>query len=284
MSIRPVRTDDAEVCARILHEAFKDIDDRHGFPPEFDPDRARRVSRSRIENPSVFGIVAEARGRVIGFCFMLESDAIRGLGPICVDPYAQARSVGRRLMTAALEQAQGAEGIRLVQVSYNTTSLALYASLGFEVREPLVMMRGKPSSRRVDAREVRPMTLADINDCGEIGQTVHGFSRTGELRQALGELDPLVVVRDNRVVGYISARSPSQATHGVAVTEDDLRALLVAAGSLSVEPYTLLVPTRQTSLFHWCLAEGFRIVRPTNLMAIGAYQEPQGCWFPSILY
>jgi hypothetical protein len=44
------------------------------------------------------------------------------------------------------------------------------------------------------------------------------------------------------------------------------------------------LPTRQASFFQWSLSEGFRAVKPMTLMAMGSYQEPKGCYFPSVLY
>jgi hypothetical protein len=40
-----------------------------------------------------------------------------------------------------------AEGIRLVQDTFNATSMALYASLGFEAKEPLVLLAGVARSQ-----------------------------------------------------------------------------------------------------------------------------------------
>jgi hypothetical protein len=49
------------------------------------------------------------------------------------------------------------------------------------------------------------------------------------------------------------------------------------------DPLAILVPLR-SGLFHWCLAEGLRSLKPMNLMTLGSYQEPRGSWFPSVLY
>jgi hypothetical protein len=46
----------------------------------------------------------------------------------------------------------------------------------------------------------------------------------------------------------------------------------------------MLVPTRNSDLFHWCLAQGLRVVQPMTLMSVGLYQEPSGAWLPSILF
>jgi GNAT superfamily N-acetyltransferase len=91
--------------------------------------------------------VAESEGQVIGSNFLDERDPIRGVGPVTVDPLVQVRGIGRRLMEAVLERARGAVGVRLVQDSFNMLSVSLYASIGFEVKEPLLLMRGKPNGK-----------------------------------------------------------------------------------------------------------------------------------------
>ena len=35
LTIRPAVTADIEICGRIIYQAFKDIADRHRFPPDF---------------------------------------------------------------------------------------------------------------------------------------------------------------------------------------------------------------------------------------------------------
>jgi hypothetical protein len=70
----------------------------------------------------------------------------------------------------------------------------------------------------------------------------------------------------------------------VAETEQDMRALIAGAASMSSEPVSFLLPTRQASFFRWCLGEGMRIVKPMTLMTMGNYQEPRGYHFPSVLY
>ena len=92
-----------------------------------------------------------------------------------------------------------------------------------------------------------------------------------------------MALREGRVVAYVSSVTGWPLNHGVAEGEDDMKALLSAAGGAVEEPLALLVPLR-TGLFRWCLQEGFRLVKPMNLMALGDYREPKGSWFPSVLY
>jgi len=72
--------------------------------------------------------------------------------------------------------------------------------------------------------------------------------------------------------------------HGVAETEQDMRALLAGAAAMSSKPLSLLLPTRQANLFRWCLHQGMRAIKPMTLMTIGHFQEPRGCYFSSVQY
>jgi len=236
-----------------------------------------------VGSPVNWGVVGEADGRIVGSNFVLESDPICGVGPISVDPGQQGRGAGRALMQAVMERAKGAPGVRLLQDSFNMLSLSLYASLGFEEREPVVVMSGKPTSGPAEGVEVRPLSDADVGACEDLSKKVHGFERTNELRGAMQAFAPSVAVRDGRVCAYATTLSFWPMAHGVAESDEDMQALLRGVAASSDDPVSILVPLR-SALFHWCLAEGLRSLKPMNLMTLGSYQEPRGAWFPSVLY
>ena len=286
LHVRPAVSADAEACGRIMHDAFKGIADAHGFPPDFPSAEAgTRLAAMLIAHPSVFGVVAEEDGRVAGSNFLAEGDPIRAVGPITVDPATQGSGAGRRLMEAVLERAEAARGVRLVADAFNTRSVALYASLGFEVKEPLLLLRGAPRSGPPPGSAVRPLAADDLGACARLCAMVYGVERTAELRDALKAFMPSTVERDGRITGYLTAPTFWLANHGVAETEADMRALIAgAAAAASPEPVSFLLPVRQASLFRWCLAEGMRVVKPMTLMVKGDYREPGGVWFPSVFY
>lgn len=283
--LREVGQDDVALCAQIVFDAFGGIHDHHRFPRDFPVrEAAEQMMGAWIPHPAIWGVVAESEGEIVGSNFLDERGPIRGVGPITIDPAAQARGVGRRLMEAVLDRGKDAAGIRLLQDSFNMRSLALYESLGFDLKEPVCVMNGTPRSAPVAGVEVRPMEDADLGDCAALCTHVHGFDRENELRDALqGPLAPFVALRDGRIVAYASGVSFWPLSHGVAETEEDLQALLLGAGATVEEPLALLVPLR-TGFFRWCLAEGLQLVKPMNLMAMGEYREPRGAWYPSVLY
>src|SRR5205085_11767871 len=147
--------------------------------------QATYVARLFIGLASVRGTVAEDDERILGAVFLDRGDPIKSIGLIAVDPTSQRLGVGRRLMQAAIEQAGDASGVRLVQEAFNTHAMGLYASLGFEVKEPLVVMTGRPRSAPPAGIIARSITSADLEECAALCRHVHGIDRTVDLEDAL---------------------------------------------------------------------------------------------------
>src|SRR5215467_2488877 len=136
--IREGTTEDAKACGRICYNAFKTISEAHGFVPDFpSPEVAIDVLTRLLANPKFYSVVAEIDGRLVGSNFLDERNTVAGVGPITVDSTVQNRAVGRRLMDAVHERAaeKNFAGVRLIQAGFHTRSLALYAKLGYDLRD-----------------------------------------------------------------------------------------------------------------------------------------------------
>ena len=282
--VRPPTPADADAVGNVIFRAFAGIADRHNFPRDFEsPAFASHMAQVLVEHPGYFGVVAESNGRVVACNFLDQRDEIGGVGPMTVLPEMQGKGIARRLMTEVIERGRAMRGVRLCQDAFNTTSLSLYASLGFDAVEPLAVMTGRPREAVADST-VRPMTPRDIDACAALCRTVYGISRAAETRDAIKQFKPFVRERGGRVVAYCTAPSFWLLNHGVAETEEDLCALLSAAAKTTGEPLALLVPTRRASFFRWCLKQGLRMVKPMTLMAMREYHEPRGAFYPSVIY
>jgi GNAT superfamily N-acetyltransferase len=285
--LRAVEPADVDEVARIVYEAFAGIHDHHRFARDFPTlDAAVELTTNFISHPSIYGVVAEIDGRVVGSNFLDERGPVRGVGPITVDPAAQGRGVGRELMQAVLDRGADALGVRLLQDSFNTGSLSLYTSLGFDVAEPVALMSGRPQGDGGEGTEVRPLEPGDLAAAEELHVGVHGFGRTAELEDALKvpAFSPTVAVRDGRLVAYAATLTFFPAAHAVAKTEDDMAALIAGTLAGTDQPGSFLLPTRQAELFRWCLAQGLRVLKPMTYMTVGQYEKPAGSWIPSVLY
>lgn len=285
-SLRPPAADDLEVLARVAFEAFAQINRRHGFPPDFPSiDVSRGLFGMLLSSDHVRGVVAHQDGNAVGSGFLwVGNDGIGGIGPVTVDPTAQASGVGKAMMSALLELAQreGCAGVRLVQAGFNTASISLYTKLGFDVREPLACMNGEPAAEAVDGLDVRTATEADIPACNAICQAVHGHHREQDLRFGLMTGSARVVVRkaDGKITGYAS--DIGFFGHAAAQGNRELYALIGTVAQITGPG--VLIPTRNSELFRWCLGAGLRVVQPMTLMTRGRYAEPTGAFCPSILF
>lgn len=292
IELRAPMPGDAEVICDIIFRAFKGISDQHNFPPDFiAPEMTAGFGRMLMAPASgFFGVVAEESGKIVGSNFLDERDAIKGVGPITIEPNCQSRGIGRKLMEAVIHRgkSQNAAGIRLVQDAFNTVSMSLYASLGFDIKEPLALMGGVPKSTGSKVSgTVRTMREEDLHQCATLCRKVHGFDRTGELRGTIAGkvFRPYVLERHGRVVAYASGPEFFALNHGVAEAETDLRDLLCGACAANDgKPLNMLVPTRRADFFRWCLSQGLRVIKPMSLMAMGDYREPAGAFYPSVQY
>jgi predicted N-acetyltransferase YhbS len=281
--VRRAKPEDAPLCGRICFEAFSTINQTHGFPSDLpSPEAGIGVLTMAFSHPGFYCVVAEADGRIAGSNCLDERAIIAGVGPITVDPQIQNRGIGRKLMNAVLDRARerSAAGVRLVQAAFHNRSLSLYANLGFDIREPLACMQGRTEQRTVPGCTVRAAQPADLDACNALARQVHGFDRGGDLAEAVQRGTALVVERGGRITGYASALAFFG--HTTAETNPDLQAIVASAESFGGPG--ILVPTRNATLFRWCLANGLRVVEPMTLMSTGLYNEPSGAWLPSILF
>jgi GNAT superfamily N-acetyltransferase len=279
--VREATAADADPCARIFYDAFESIAARHNLPVEpGSPGFTRLKVGEMLTHDGFTGLVAERSGLMLGSAFIDHRAVIAGIGPVTVDPAAQDSGIGRALMQAALRCAaeRGTVGTRLVQTAYHYRSLALYAKLGFAVREPLSVLQGVPPA--LPGRGVRPAREEDLGACGELCERVHGHTRDVELQDAIAAGTARVVERPGGISGY--ATGFGYGWHAVGETNDDLTAMLGSAEAFI--GLGILVPSRNAELLRWCLSHGLRIVQQSTLMTIGLYNTPTGPYLPSIVY
>jgi GNAT superfamily N-acetyltransferase len=283
LELRRAMPEDSATCGQICYDAFCALNLAHGFPCDFPgPEAAIGVLSMMFSMPGVYCVVAESEGRIVGSNCLDERSIIAGVGPITVDPSVQSIGIGRRLMQAVIDRAneQGAAGIRLVQAAFHNRSLSLYASLGFDIREPLSCMQGRTLQRSVPGCTVRPAQPAAASPCNALSRRIHGFDRAADLTHAIQRRTAKVVEREDRITGY--AADLAFFSHATAETNLDLQALIASAESFGGPG--ILVPSRNNALFRWCLSNGLRVVQPMTLMSLGLYNEPSGAWLPSILF
>lgn len=283
--LREPEKEEAAEIGGLLHRAFTEFQTSHGFSSDFETSEgATQYAAAMIDDPLCYAVVAIQDSRIVGVNFLSEGDPIRGVGPIAVAPDADDAGIGRKLMYDVIERGGDAAGVRLLQDSFNLKSLALYTTLGFRAREPYVVLKGRLEDMPRPDRIVRPMEPKDLPHVTALSFDLTGFPRGSEVRRALSDGAPHVVIRDGRVTGYTTDLGSWAGGHALAGTEDDFRALLLGVNDADPQPLQFLFPTRRSSLFRWLLSEGMRAEKQMLLMTRGAYREPGGIYLPSVLY
>ena len=281
--VRTATPEDGLVAGQICFNAFSAISASHGFPCDLPSSEAGIGLLSiMFSSPGFYCVVAEHDGRIVGSNCLDERSLIQGIGPITIDPGVQNLGVGRKLMQAAMDRAneRGAAGVRLVQAAFHNRSLSLYTSLGFDIREPLSCLQGQTLERSIPGCTVRAAKPDDVDACNALSRRVHGFDRGVDLAQAIEQGTARVVERAGRITGYTTHLAFFG--HSTAETNVDLQALIASAESFAGPG--ILVPSRNSALLRWCLANGLRVVQPMTLMSTGLYNDPAGAWLPSVLF
>jgi predicted N-acetyltransferase YhbS len=281
VNYRPATPADAPTCGQIVFDAFAAMSDMHHFPRDIpSPEAGVGLVQMITSTPGFWGVVAEVDGKIVGSNFLDERSPIAGIGPITIDVGSQNSSIGRGLMNAVLERTKEKHfaGVRLVQAAWHGRSMSLYTKLGFIVREPLVVMQGKPIGKRIEGCAVRAARSSDLETCNELCFRVHGHHRSGELSASIEMGRAVVVERAGRITGY--STTIGFFGHTVGETNDDLKAMIAGAAEFAGPGF--LLPTRNTGLFLWCLQNGLQVIQPMTLMSIGLYNEPTGAFLPAI--
>ena len=283
LTLRPGKPEDTHACASICYQAFKAIADEHHFPPDFpDTETAVGLMNYIFSNASVYSVVAEGKGQIVGSNFLWENPFIAGVGPITVDPTCQNAAAGKKLMERVLLRAEELKlaGVRLVQAAYHNRSLALYTKLGFNVQEPLSAMQGAALGISFPGYHVRPANEADLNSCNQLCFKIHGHERSHELLGAIRAGTSSVVEHNGMITGYTT--QVGFLGHTIAATNTGLKSLIGAAANFSGAGF--LLPSRNAEVMRWCLHNGLRVIQPMTLMSKGLYNDPAGAFLPSVLY
>lgn len=288
LTFRSGTIDDVNEVGKIIFDAFTSLANKHHFPSDFPtPNAGIEAASYFLSNSGFYSIIAEDKGKIIGSNFLDErSNMVAGIGPITVDTNYQNKGVGRQLMKNVMERAvkKNFPAIRLLQASYNSRSLSLYVSLGFEIREPISNIQGKPIQKVIPGRSVRMANESDLKSCNAVCKKIHGHDRNGELRESIKQGIAKVVLCGDRITGYTTGLTFFN--HSVGFTNDDIIAL-IGSSSTTNDSYGgpgILIPSRNTQLLRWCLDNGLRLVQQLTLMTIGLYNEPTGSYMPSVLY
>src|SRR2546428_2602725 len=270
-TVRALEEADAEAAGDVNFLAFYQVAVAHGHPPVVSsPFESRGYIRHLLRFDPMGGLVAEDEGEIVGVAWVHPRGPVATIGPVAVDPRAQGRGVGRRLVERCLEVAgAGIPQVRLVQESFNTVALGLYLRTGFRVVAPLLEL-ALPATSAVAAPRppggvvVRAATAADQTRLVARDARAFGAPRPQSVALYLRRGRALVAERSGALTGYGFAIGFRGLAYLGSASADDPETLLLIIATLAAElvagrvTVRALVPATDRRLVEGLAALGFR--------------------------
>jgi len=287
LTLRPAEERDVERAGDVNFLAFYQVALAHGLPPVVStPAESRRYMRYLLEFDPLGGVVAEEEGDVVGVGWLHPRGAVATIGPLAVEPAAQGRGVGRRLLERLVEVAgKGVPQVRLVQESYNTVSLGLYLSAGFRVVAPLLELELPAGTGLAPARAPAGLTVRQASSEDRVrlvGRDARAFGaqrpQSIDLYLRLGRV--LVAEQGSALAGYGMGIGFATSAFLGSAAADDPEILLVLLGTVGAElaarghGVRTLVPAGDRRVVEGLLGLGFRVFRACHYMVRGGGTAP----------
>jgi GNAT superfamily N-acetyltransferase len=280
MRIRPLEAEDIPAVRAIGRTTLPAPPaDDDALRERFGPARFRRFLATDREGSWA---AVDGDGRVIGGVLALVRDGIWGLSWLAVDPAAQERGVGRRLLAAALEHGRDARG-GIIQSSVDPRALRLYATSGFDVLPCLaaagIVDRGAipPGLRSVEAGP----------DALELGRALGRDVRGGgydpdDLRTLLDSGFPFLRAGDDGIAFHAGGHPVLLVARDEATATDLLWSCLAAAPNGATVMVDGLAAGQDWAV-RACLAAGLALSPDAPLFVRGEL-GPLRPWLPNGAY
>jgi GNAT superfamily N-acetyltransferase len=234
-----------------------------------------------VERDPEGAFVAVEGERVIGFSTAVRRDSFWGLSMLFVDPEAQDRGVGRRLLEAALESATGAE-VRMIMTSSDPRALRRYSRAGLDIH-PAVAATGKIDRDAIPAGlPGRSGSLDDLDLVADVDAGLRG-SRAEDVAYMLSAGATLQIIDAGHSRGYVLQRGKRLVMLGAGDDATAARLLWRFLGQAGAEAEIWALTARQDWAVRVALAAGLEVA-PAGPLFISGLERPPGPWLASGWY
>ena len=287
LTLRAVEQRDVERVGDVNFVAFYRVAVAHGLAPGIGtPAESRGYIRHLLTIDPLGGTLAEEDGEVVGLSWVHPRGPVATIGPIAVDPRAQGRGIGRRLLERAIELGgRGVPQVRLVHESFNSQALGLYLHAGFRVVAPLLDLElppgaalPPPSAPRTVV--LRPPTSDDRVRLVARDARAFGAPRPQNVDLYLTRGRALVAESATTLAGYAFGIGFRGTGYVGSASADDPGLLLALVVTLAAElsargvAVRTLVPAADRRLVDGLAAAGFRVFRACHYMVRGGGTAP----------
>jgi len=299
VTIRAMTADDLSHAGRIIYRAFSRSFRRYGYTEPVADARggAALAAAAFASDPGGGLLLTTDGGRPIGVGFYQRCADDAFIGPVAIDPDAQGRGHGRRLLREILTFTAD-RSCRLLQDSFNPVSFRLYARAGFAVRDVLSLLVTGPGGPYPVPFEARPLeapggvwslrdvTPRDMPLVARLDREACGVDRAELLERLAPRIRGVILDGPKKPRGFACAfRGSGVWVVGPGWAEDGrtLAAIVVGLAQRCVrerEAVAVFAPASDTALVPPLLDVGFRVSHLVNLMVRGEFTPWTGSCLP----
>jgi GNAT superfamily N-acetyltransferase len=297
--VRALGPDDLADAGRIIYRAFSRSFRRYGYAePIADTRSGIGLATAVFASDPTGALLLEAGGgRPIGVGFFQASSSDAFIGPIAIDPEAQGRGYGKRLLKEILDRVPTRRA-RLLQDAFNPISFRLYSRAQFEVVETLVLLISEPGGpmpvpfERPATKEgaqvfaLREGNAMDVPTIAVLDHAASGIERAALLERVTIRSRSILLDGPDGPKGFACA-FPGNGVWviGPGWAEDGptMAAIVVGLCDRCVrdrESVAVFAPASRSDLVRPLLDVGFRVSHLVNLMVRGAFRPFAGAYLP----
>jgi GNAT superfamily N-acetyltransferase len=252
---------DVREASRVQIAAFSALDAESGAEPRAVTDAVwERIAirhRHFLTHDPGGSFVATQGDQVVGCALALKRESLWGLSLLVVDPNVQSGGIGRQLLDASLNYADGCERLVILSTS-DPRAMRAYATSGFDLF-PQVSARGEPDRASLPALRgrVRDGSLADAELGDDIDRAVRGAAR-GPDHLLMASAMPMFVVDDVDGRGYAYFRSDGEVFTLAATNDETADALLWRCLAYSIDLNLPITVEHLNAQQQWAVRTSYR--------------------------
>lgn len=290
ITVRPLTPDDADVASELSDRVWRAYREAQGLPEPPPPteeeiERSRSHYRRHAECDPDDAHAAWDGDRLVGVALARRRDDLWALSLLIVDPGAQSRGIGRRLVETSLATSDGA-ATSLIASSEDPRAMARYVFAGFALH-PTLRAAGSLDRDTLSAVEgERDGRESDLGWIDDLGRRLRGAGYGRDLADHADEADLVVVDRGARR-GWAFVREVAVTQLGA--TDEEVAAQTLVAALARTTPSLsdqergeeAVVP-RLRANHQWAIQQALRLglrLKPAGPMCVRG-RDLADCYLP----
>ena len=273
---------DIDRVGEIIFESFRFNASKFGYAPRLQSvQEAKTWVWSMLRHGPSEHLIIDVDNRVAGMCSMNPRGELGGVGPMAIDTSLQSKGIGRELMVAIIEKAEGLQSIksiRGIQEAFNPASFSMLYPLGYMPVEDILelILPGGAGQRPDLCSNISELTAQDLDAVHAYDSPRSKLDRRTDLIYYARWGKVFVYRNQSQIRGYLACLPGSGSVQlGPLVAEGEGEAECLFRHALAVfkeRTYRTCIMARDYSLARALMGLGFKLYCISLLIIHGSWR------------